>query len=134
MQRLATVYGRWADMVATRSRATTHGLASLAGWVFLIALAAAFGEIALGKVFVRVESEHSRLNTLRSLARFFTRAVALLLILLVTFGPPSQLATVLALAGAGLTVALKDFIVGFFGLVRTARPQRHPRGRLGGDQ
>ena len=28
---------------------------------------------------------------------------------------PSQMATVLALAGAGLTVAMKDFIVGFFG-------------------
>ena len=28
---------------------------------------------------------------------------------------PSNFATVLALAGAGLTVAMKDFIVGFFG-------------------
>jgi small-conductance mechanosensitive channel len=41
--------------------------------------------------------------------------VGVCLILVVIFGPPSQLATVLALAGAGLTVALKDFIVGFFG-------------------
>jgi small-conductance mechanosensitive channel len=41
--------------------------------------------------------------------------VGVALILVVIFGPPSQLATVLALAGAGLTVALKDFIVGFFG-------------------
>jgi len=38
-----------------------------------------------------------------------------LIILLVLFGAPSQLSTVLALAGAGLTVALKDFIVAFFG-------------------
>jgi small-conductance mechanosensitive channel len=38
-----------------------------------------------------------------------------LLILLVIFGPPGQLGTFLGLAGAGLTVALKDFIVGFFG-------------------
>lgn len=37
------------------------------------------------------------------------------MILLVVFGPPNQLATVLALAGADPTVALKDFIVGFFG-------------------
>jgi small-conductance mechanosensitive channel len=35
--------------------------------------------------------------------------------LLVIFGPPSQLGTFLGLAGAGLTVALKDFIVGFLG-------------------
>jgi len=38
-----------------------------------------------------------------------------LFILLVIFGPPSQLGTILGLAGAGLTVALKDFIVGFLG-------------------
>ena len=31
------------------------------------------------------------------------------------FGPPTQLGTVLGLAGAGLTVALKDFIIAFFG-------------------
>jgi len=35
--------------------------------------------------------------------------------LLVIFGPPSQLGTFLGLAGAGLTVALKDFIVSFVG-------------------
>jgi len=34
---------------------------------------------------------------------------------LVLFGPPSQLATIIGLAGAGLTVVMKDFIVGFFG-------------------
>jgi small-conductance mechanosensitive channel len=33
----------------------------------------------------------------------------------VVFGMPSQMPTILGLAGAGLTVALKDFIVGFVG-------------------
>jgi small-conductance mechanosensitive channel len=33
----------------------------------------------------------------------------------VIFGPPTQLGTILGLAGAGLTVALKDFIIGFLG-------------------
>jgi small-conductance mechanosensitive channel len=33
----------------------------------------------------------------------------------VIFGPPSQLGTFIGLATAGLTVALKDFIVGFLG-------------------
>ncbi len=44
-----------------------------------------------------------------------TRTAGAIVILLVIFGVPAQMATVLALAGAGLTVALKDFIVGFFG-------------------
>jgi small-conductance mechanosensitive channel len=36
-------------------------------------------------------------------------------ILLVLFGPPSQVSTIIGLATAGLTVVLKDFIVAFFG-------------------
>jgi small-conductance mechanosensitive channel len=36
-------------------------------------------------------------------------------VLLVVFGVPSQTTTILGLAGAGLTVAMKDFIVAFFG-------------------
>jgi small-conductance mechanosensitive channel len=35
--------------------------------------------------------------------------------LFVLFGMPNQMPTILGLAGAGLTVALKDFIVAFFG-------------------
>ena len=50
-------------------------------------------------------------GTLHSAAQL----IGVLVILLVLFGPPSQLSTVLALAAAGLTVALKDFIVAFFG-------------------
>ena len=38
-----------------------------------------------------------------------------LVILFVVIGVPTQLTTILCLAGAGLTVALKDFIVAFFG-------------------
>ena len=36
-------------------------------------------------------------------------------IVFATFGVPAQTTTILGLAGAGLTVALKDFIVAFFG-------------------
>ena len=38
-----------------------------------------------------------------------------MLILLIIFGPPNQMTTIIGLATAGLTVALKDFIVAFFG-------------------
>ena len=51
------------------------------------------------------------------LRRGSCKVAAVLLILLVIFGLPNQLGTFLGLAGAGLTVALKDFIVGFLGLV-----------------
>jgi small-conductance mechanosensitive channel len=41
--------------------------------------------------------------------------VTLLLVLLVIFGPPSQVPTILGLATAGLTVVFQDFILAFFG-------------------
>jgi small-conductance mechanosensitive channel len=41
--------------------------------------------------------------------------VGVVVILLIAFGPPTQLSTMLGLATAGLTVVLKDFIVGFIG-------------------
>src|SRR4029077_20728131 len=69
----------------------------------------------LERMFARVEPDQQKLMTLRSVAHIATRAVGAILILLIIFGMPSQMATVLALAGAGLTVAMKDFIVGFFG-------------------
>jgi small-conductance mechanosensitive channel len=52
---------------------------------------------------------------MRTLTSVSVQVCAVLFILLVIFGPPSQLGTILGLAGAGLTVALKDFIIGFLG-------------------
>src|SRR5262249_57411661 len=62
---------------------------------------------------VAVDRRH--LHTIRVVAVVSTQILGVLLVLLVIFGMPSNFATVLALAGAGLTVAMKDFIVGFFG-------------------
>jgi small-conductance mechanosensitive channel len=52
---------------------------------------------------------------LRAVTRVALQVAAVVFILLVIFGPPGQLGTFLGLAGAGLTVALKDFIVAFIG-------------------
>jgi small-conductance mechanosensitive channel len=49
------------------------------------------------------------------ITRATLQVICVLLILLIIFGPPNDLGTVLGLIGAGLTVALKDFIVGFLG-------------------
>jgi hypothetical protein len=43
------------------------------------------------------------------------QVISVFVILLILFGPPDNLGTFLGLAGAGLTVALKDFIVAFLG-------------------
>src|SRR6267378_4117444 len=87
-QDLAGVYGRWSALAASRERGLLHSLFLSFGWILLIA---------------------------RAVAHLAARVAGAILILLVIFGFPDQMATVLALAGASLTVALKDFIVGFFG-------------------
>jgi small-conductance mechanosensitive channel len=112
---LAGTYGQWSAQVAGRRRDLMHGLLISVASMLVIALAVVLTTYFLEKMFARVEPDQQRLLTLRSVAHIFTRAVGAILILLIIFGIPNQMATVIALAGAGLTVAMKDFIVGFFG-------------------
>jgi small-conductance mechanosensitive channel len=114
-QDLANVYGQWSALVAARRRSMLHVLLVSLTWILLIALAVFVFNRSTERFFGRLASDRKRLLTLHSVIRISARAAGVVLILLVVFGPPGQMATVLALAGAGLTVALKDFIVGFFG-------------------
>ena len=114
-QGLAGTYGEWGALVATRRRALTRSLLISIALMLLTGLAVLLTTHFLERIFARVEPDQQTLLTLRSVAHIFTRAAGAILILVIVFGVPTQLATVLALAGAGLTVAMKDFIVGFFG-------------------
>jgi small-conductance mechanosensitive channel len=60
-------------------------------------------------------AENKRIDTLRAVVKFAAQAVGAIGILFIILGMPTQTTTVLGLAGAGLTVAMKDFIVAFFG-------------------
>jgi small-conductance mechanosensitive channel len=63
----------------------------------------------------RLHLESKQRTTLQTIIRVSVQVLTVMVILIIIFGPPSQLSTVLGLAGAGLTVALKDFIVSFLG-------------------
>jgi small-conductance mechanosensitive channel len=54
-------------------------------------------------------------ETLRSITRISLRVLGFVIILLMLIGVPGQFGTMVGIVGAGLTVALKDFIVAFFG-------------------
>jgi small-conductance mechanosensitive channel len=114
-QDLAGAYGQWSALAASRERGLLHSLFFSLGWILLIALAVLTLDRFLERIFNRLEPDQKKLLTLRAVAHLAARVAGAILILLVIFGLPNQMATVLALAGAGLTVALKDFIVGFFG-------------------
>ncbi|MBZ5658859.1 MAG: mechanosensitive ion channel family protein [Acidobacteriia bacterium] len=114
-QDLAAAYEQWGVLAAARERDVLHSLFVSLAFMLLIGLCALIADRSLESLFNRLEPDRKNLLTLRAVSRIATRALGAILILLVIFGLPTQMATVLALAGAGLTVALKDFIVGFFG-------------------
>jgi small-conductance mechanosensitive channel len=112
---LAEVYGGWISVVAQKQKGVLHR--ALIGLTIILAilLVGVFFDGWLEHLLGKTKLDRRQIETLRAVTRVSLQVVAVLFILLVIFGPPSQLGTFLGLAGAGLTVALKDFIVGFLG-------------------
>jgi len=107
-KRLAETYGKWREVVAVRKRAVVHSGLSGVAVIVAISLIGIFFDSWLKHILNRVRLDRRQADTLHAVIRTGLQIVALGLILLVIFGPPSQLGTFLGLAGAGLTVALKD--------------------------
>jgi small-conductance mechanosensitive channel len=114
-RRLAEVYGQWDAIVAGQERAVLH--ASLISVTIVLAaiLLLLFADRWLERLLARAPVDRRQLATLRSVAGVALQIVGVVVILLVLIGVPGQLGTMLGLAGAGLTVALKDFIIAFIG-------------------
>ncbi len=114
-QQLDSIYSEWSGLVTERKHAYWLGVVEGICWIVALLIPVIFANRLLHGIVARIAPDSRRRHTVRIAVRFAVQVVGVALILVVIFGPPSQLATVLALAGAGLTVALKDFIVGFFG-------------------
>ncbi|MBZ5721608.1 MAG: mechanosensitive ion channel family protein [Acidobacteriia bacterium] len=112
---LVAVYRNWVHMTRAHQRAALRGIILSTLLIIVIVLAVYLGGRMIDRFFTGLTPDQRRLRTLRVVARFVLQALAVLLVLFVLFGVPNQTPTILGLAGAGLTVALKDFIVGFFG-------------------
>jgi small-conductance mechanosensitive channel len=114
-QRLANVYRQWDALVAAQARSILH--ACLAGTAIVLGalLFLLFADRWLERLLTRARIDRRQLQTLRSVIGVALQIVGVVVILLVLVGLPGQLGTMLGLAGAGLTVALKDFIVAFIG-------------------
>jgi len=114
-KQLAENYGNWIQAVAAQQRGVIHR--SMVGVMIIlgIALLALFFSTWMNSLVSRLPMDRRQIQSLHTVTRVTMQFLALLFILLVIFGPPGQLGTFLGLAGAGLTVALKDFIVGFIG-------------------
>jgi len=112
---LAAAYRNWGLHVDQRAKSFLHGMFFATFLILLIAVLVLITSYWIQRIFAGIALERRQLHTIRAVVLLSTQALGLLFILLVIFGMPSNLATVLALAGAGLTVTMKDFIVGFFG-------------------
>jgi small-conductance mechanosensitive channel len=119
-QQLAGVYGKWADQVRLQHRIVTHlavhSLATVAFILMCVILLESIGTALLERYALHGATvDRRRMQTLHTILRLGVQLVGVVCVLLVTFGVPSQISTILGLATAGLTVALQSFIVAFFG-------------------
>ncbi len=112
---LVRIYSEWRALVAEQLTVWLHRILQAVATILVACLLLLFFGTWLGKAFERLKVDRRQLETLRTVTTVTLQIAALFVILLVIVGPPSQLGTMLGLAGAGLTVALKDFIVAFIG-------------------
>jgi small-conductance mechanosensitive channel len=115
LQQLNSTYDEWIGLVKTFERAALHSMIKSVLWIILAGLVVFAADRAIDRAFARVRLERKQRATLRSVSHFTLNVLAVLVILLIIFGPPDNLSTIVGLAGAGLAVSLKDFIVSFFG-------------------
>ncbi|SPE40831.1 MscS Mechanosensitive ion channel [Candidatus Sulfopaludibacter sp. SbA3] len=112
-QQLASVYQNWSAVVAGRQRSELHRVLGGLSVILAILLVVVVIDRVIRHAFH--QADRKRLHQIRMLATLGVQLLAVVAILLIVFGPPTQLSTIIGLATAGLTVVMKDFIVAFFG-------------------
>jgi len=112
---LAADYAEWMGLVSVRQGSVVKRMLIAIAIILAILLIGIFFNTWLEKLLGTLKLDRRQVQTLRAVTRVSLQVLAVLLVLLVVMGPPTQLGTFIGLATAGLTVALKDFIVGFFG-------------------
>ena len=112
---LADVYKRWMEVVSGQRRAVLNGLLRSIALLLALLLAMLLLDGLLEHRLDAMTLAQRRTQTLYMALRVTLQIIGVLILLLVVFGVPDNLGTFLGLAGAGLTVALKDFIIGFLG-------------------
>lgn len=114
-QDLNDIYSNWIELIETRERAALHHIIEALLGILLVIVAVYLADRLIEQLFKGISAENKRIDTLRAVVKFGAQAAGVIVVLFLIFGMPTQTTTVLGLAGAGLTVAMKDFIVAFFG-------------------
>jgi small-conductance mechanosensitive channel len=114
-QQLSAVYAKWLAQVQLQHSIVTHLALQSFAWIAFLILCGVLLTTGARALLDRSTMDWRRLHTLRTITTLAIQTVTLLLVLLVIFGAPSQVPTILGLGAAGLTVVFQDFILAFFG-------------------
>jgi small-conductance mechanosensitive channel len=114
-QQLVTLYVRWGKQVELQHKMVLHLMLQSLIWIAAIFLLAMFAGWALEVALDRMWQDQRQRQTLKTILNLGTQLIGLLLVLMVIFGTPQQMPTILGLATAGLTLVFQDFILAFCG-------------------
>lgn len=114
-QQLEDLYRRWGEQVELQRKIIIHlilqSVALIAATCILVILAGWGLQVAMERM---VHDPRQR-QTLKTILNLGAQLIGFLLILLIIFGMPRQMPTILGLVTAGLTVVFQDFILAFCG-------------------
>jgi small-conductance mechanosensitive channel len=114
-QQLAITYRKWSNQVLLQHRILFHLILRSLELIVFILICMVLGDALVRRFLGHRSQDRSQMRTLRTILEVGIQVVGVVLILIVIFGWPQQTSTILGLATAGLTIALQDFILAFFG-------------------
>ena len=114
-QQLAALYGRWGEQVELQQKIAIHLILQSLAFLAAVSVLAILAGWGLQMALERIVHDSRQKQTLKTVVNVGTQLVGLLLILLIIFGVPRQMPTILGLVTAGLTVVFQDFILAFCG-------------------
>jgi len=112
---LASIYTKWIAQVALQHRILMHLVVVSLAWVVTTILALVLAGMLTQRLLEHFQLDNRQTHTLRTLTRMGLQLTGTAAILLIVFGIPKQVSTVLGLTTAALTIALQDFVLAFFG-------------------
>jgi small-conductance mechanosensitive channel len=118
-KQLSAVYAKWNAQVGFQHRIVLHLMLQSMAWIAALVLGAVLLWWLVLALLDRMAgtsgTDRRSAHTLRTVVSLVLEVVTLLLVLLMVFGAPSQMPTILGLCVAGLTVVFQNFILAFFG-------------------
>jgi small-conductance mechanosensitive channel len=114
-QQLAALYGRWGQQAELQQKIVIHLILQSLAFIAAICIVVILAGWGLHLTLQKVVHDPRQKQTLQTVVNLGTQLVGLFLILLIIFGVPQQMPTILGLVTAGLTVVFQDFILAFCG-------------------